>query len=468
MASIRILLPLGIIILAGGCGLLRGRPDTEGPPGTGSLPPSEAQLLRQDLYRYADHFTATTNVVADEIAFRTRNREIQELALRWKLRFIPAMQHAVLAEDPRYALLDAWGLTVQIQEHNRLQRVRDLLSDEDERLLNDTAAKLLARVEKIAESRLDPESFAAAREDVVAFARDNPASPRLAQALMRASDHAATGAGFGLQSILAIPIGGLAEGADALARISRVAVVLAEIVQDLPERTRWQTEMLLLEIDSMESVRGILDEINLVSRSLDTASATAAALPERMRVELDRAVKSLEESQSELQSTIAATTRAFETLDGAFVTVGAGARDVTAAGEALVRAAETWSATTDSIGEVVAVIEKMSQDDVPGAGDPGAKGVTEVVSYTRAAEEIRLAAVELRALFEDLHAGKAETVFQALDASSATSIDLANQRAEALLDRFTYRGLLLIGAALAAMLIYRFLTGRRSPRKQRD
>jgi hypothetical protein len=476
MASSRILLIVGIILLASGCGLFQGRPATEAPPGTGSLPPSEAQLLRQELYRYADHFAATTTVLADEIAFRTRNREIQELSLRWKLRFIPAMQHAVLAADPRYALLDAWGLTVQIQEHNRQQRVRELLSDEDQQLLTGAATKLLERVEQIAKDHLDAESFAAAREEVVAFARENPASPRLAQVLVRASDHAATGSGIGLQSILAIPIGGLAEGADALARISRVAVVLAEIVQDLPERIRWQTEMLLLEIDSMESVRGILEEINLVSRGLDNASATAASLPERMRMELDAAVKSLEDSQGELRSTITETTRAFETLDSAFVTVGAGARDVSTAGDSLLSAAEAWKATTDSVGQVAAMIEKMGEDDTAGIGGarpadgdppPAASDGLEIEDYTRAAEEVRRAAVELRALFEDLHSGRATTVFQAFEASSGASIDLANQRAEALLDRITYRGLLLIGAALAAMLIYRFLAGRRAPRGQR-
>ncbi|NQX90432.1 MAG: hypothetical protein HRT77_17465, partial [Halioglobus sp.] len=213
--------------------------------------PNEAARLRTQLVGFADYFSARVAATADEIAFSTHSRELQEMTLRWKLRVIPAMQAAVLVPDPRAALLDTWVLCAQNEEY--LSGKQGALEfGEYQELALRTVRELKQEITNIAEGLLTPEAHAAVSEDIQALVAGSPIRGRFAIDLIRASEEIAANRDRGITELLSLPLGGVRESAEAIDRVARVTEVLTEVLEDLPERTRWQTELLLLEMERLE------------------------------------------------------------------------------------------------------------------------------------------------------------------------------------------------------------------------
>jgi hypothetical protein len=69
----------------------------------------------------------------------------------------------------------------------------------------------------------------------------------------------------------------------------------------------------------------------------------------------------------------------------------------------------------------------------------------------------------LRALVDDLNDGKLDGVIAEVNNASTTTIDQAAERAAALIDRLTWRLLIVVGVLLGGLVVYRLIASRLTP-----
>ncbi|MHC4142887.1 MAG: hypothetical protein ACYSUF_13845 [Planctomycetota bacterium] len=69
----------------------------------------------------------------------------------------------------------------------------------------------------------------------------------------------------------------------------------------------------------------------------------------------------------------------------------------------------------------------------------------------------------MRALVDDLNDGKLDGVIAEVNNASTTTIDQAAERAAALIDRLTWRLLIVVGVLLGGLVVYRLIASRLTP-----
>lgn len=444
------------IIVAGGCGTSQ----TGSMPGTGThrVETKDADLLQRDLYAFADRFAAEVAGTASNITWQTKDRRVRELALQWKIQTIPSIRTIVFAQDPRVALFDAWVLCTQ-QEDYFLAGSTAQLFGEQQHLANEAAQRLELAIEEIARRYVPEDRFDDVHADVDTFAASNPLRKGFASQLIQASDVAASRRPAGIQSLLAIPVSGVSESATAIDRLARMAGIFSEVIEDMPQYVRWQAELLMLEIDSLESVATTRDNFQTFADSAESMAETARNLPGELREQFDQALDSADAKQENLRATVVEARQAIQDLDSAIERVS---EVVTAADDTSVHLTETAQAWESTARVVKDLIDAVQPDE-----DTPDEEAFDIHDYILVAERLESAATELHGLIDDVDSGKLSGTFKELDATSRSSIDHAAVRADELLDHVTRIGLLMIVVLFVGLIASRLLSDRFGRRQNR-
>lgn len=408
--------------------------------------PVDAMRLRRALYAFSDRFAAQVAGTADEIADATTDRVVREMTLYWKLRVIPTMQSIVVERDPRYAYINAWALCVLMRRY-----LEDNVAEfgDQQHLAIAVAKTAQDGIEAIGKEILTSGDFDAAKKEIEAYAHGNPMTGKFAGAVKKASESARTRRDLNVMHYLSVPVSGLSQGAEAIDRIGQVAAVMTEVMQHMPERTRWQTELLVLQLVSQGAVAEALDDFGTAAHSLGSVAVTAETLPTEVVKELEKFLASTTEAQTDLRKTL---------------------EDARSLSESLTQSGAAWGATAEKVDSIVTTIQEMSD-----SGDEETSAVSTEVSteapsgdstpfdindYTRAAEAIRAGAIEIRAILDDLEAGKMSPAVVAVDKSAESSIDHATAGARILVDQIVYRGFILVVGFFISLLLYRLISSK--------
>lgn len=444
---------LALGLAAASCTSPQPKPGSATPPTTNPTPQA-AQLteklvdplaLTGEIRQAMDAWYAKMIGLATQIMADAENREVREAALRLKIRTANAVQFVLMQNDARQALLSSWIMAVQF---------RQLMTSDEGRARFGDQADVLAAAAKEAEDGVrgivakyfSPEQVEAAAPEVEDLATRNVLSDRFAMDYLRpdAPQVVAGEKRSGLSRLLGVPLApvsglqGVADTPTAINNIARAINDFTLTTRQWAERARWQIELLLFEAQDLQVVRDTRQDFDRLSRAFDTLAAKVDTLPEDLREQI---VVLFDESQA-VRDTLSEVRRTLETLQPVLKDANALATQVTQ------------------------LTEEVRAMQAPKPVDPDAppKNPEDEVSLAKINDAIGQAALltaELRGLMDEFRGPLPE------DAAITQTLARTQAAADDLVESLTWRGLLLIGAALVAALVYRLVAVKLLPRRER-
>jgi hypothetical protein len=438
-AGFRAFLVLPLALLLAGCQVIQAPLALARRVAAPAFPTDTTQQdLRGWLAEYAVRFIAVVTSAADEIASRTDERTMRRNTLLWKLRMTQAVERAAFAEDPQEAYVSALAIAVAMHRYLEDGEGREIFGEHQEiarqaaaRLVEDAEAigarylterqlrRLLAEVEELAEARpirgvfvpeTIPYTLGVTADDRERFGWIT----RIPMAPVRALE-------------------GIDEGALAIREFNQTAAHFVAILELLPQQVRWQSELLLYDIEEREAVERSLASLEQLSEGVSAFAEAAGTLPERLASEASHLMAEIDARQAELQAT----------LEAARATLA----DATPLGESLRRTAEELGRAGVAWRSVV---EEARREPERAPDEPEPRRF-DIADYERTAREVTLAAAETRLLVAELRGLQ--------ESELATAAEHASALSDALVDRVAWRGLQLLLALFALLFAYRRLEG---------
>ncbi len=384
--------------------------------------------LREALADYAARFGAVVSGAADEIHQGTHDLPLRKRALLWKIRLIPLVQEAAFSEDAREGYVSVLTLAVLMRQYLTEGDGKDVFAG-----LQPVAAAAARELEEearhVGATFLTPQDLDRATRQVEEFARRRPIRGREfdAQAAHLAIAEVHTSSAFAW--VVDLPMSpfraleGVSSGAQAIHEFNQTAAAFSQVVEGIPQQLRWQSELLLYDVEERETLVQGLAAFQSVAESAARASAAVEALPAELRV-------ALADSEGALA-------RANEVLASAQALVGPlneTAQHVQLAGTA-------WAG--------------LFQRDGEAPSEPGRP--FDITEWESAAREVATAGARLGELTVELR-GLVES--QQLDAALSrvsTTVERAETSAQGVVDAAAWRGLQLLVAFFVLLVAYRLL-----------
>lgn len=447
LAACLLLLPLG------GCGLFKTAVNIPGKlatdiTGGGKKEPEQVPLsvLQTGVMRFADTFTSRITQATQEFAAKSGTPDARIQALSWLTNQSTSAYTIATGPNPRVAVLDMIVLVSlgrMVHEEYWLPKVYG----EADRPMLEAFTQLETTVWEVAGQVLAPEQQEAVRTALREWRDQHPDMGVTAFVKLPVFQDLIKGHGEAAakdQNLGDLLVGDPLAGLEPAVREIEQARLLAErsvfYVQRAPILLATQVELLGLKLARFPEMQRALDDTQRVSKAAESLAATAAALPEAVRVEREAAVKQVADAlsaqrQGLLQDLAAAEGPSGKLLGEARQTLEAGTR-MSAALEATIATLNTFVGRFDK--------------PAPAGAPPGKP--FDVAEYGAAMEKLGTAAHELNGMLLSLDQGLPKV---------QAALDEATQRGQQTIDHAFTRGLelglALIGvAALAAFLVLRF------------
>jgi len=358
------------LLLVGGCSRLSLPPPAAGGHG-------ERQMSREELAAalddFQDYYATSIRQAAGDLDAATTDPAIRKNTLLWQVRMIAACQTILKQEDALKAFLDVWTLCIRMRQYFEDGDGRGLFGPHQDIAVR-AARQIEADIERIGRMLLPEDRLAKAREDAQSFARANPIRGGFASTVAR-TPPAGEDAPNTFQAILGLPLApfrvfeGVDRGAEAIRDFTRVADRFTDHFEALPETTRWQLLLLLLDLQNDPTVNTTVASFERLSHSSERLSRSAETLPGQLRREAEALIEQVDARQANIQTTLqqadrTATTvhRALEQVDRAAATLEETARSVAEAGRA-------WDETARTIGRTVREISNRPPNEATPAGE---------------------------------------------------------------------------------------------------
>ncbi|MFP4028034.1 MAG: hypothetical protein ACLFWL_09610 [Candidatus Brocadiia bacterium] len=407
--------------------------------------------LQQELNLFASTALADIAGTASEIASATEKRRIREQSLRWKIDAAEKINESIAQSDVRRSFLAMW--LVLAREHHSLKdgQKSDLFGDHQKMAVN-LLERQLQQVEKLGGTHFAPEMIDAARDDIRKLASKSMDAPGSASSSMSGL-HSVPG---DIGRLLTIPLMPFQAFSDTPTAISQLAVStdsFSTVAGNLPRRLRWEMELLLLEMESLESVTEFRDSLQRSVRTLERFSTWVEHLPQELRQEVREVIAALERNQPQLHAMLTEARQA-----ATEVNEGLGKAQVTS--DRVSRLATELSATADAWQKTVSALQRLLgdwreyKDSLPPAQPDKEK--TTVADYLALAKETNETLTQARGLLHDVRQAD-----QNQRTVSRLSVEATN-----LMNALVMRLALLIGLVLVAVVAGRFIwvrIGRRGP-----
>jgi hypothetical protein len=426
-----------LLLLLAGCASGQKEPARAQPTAEFAMEGVDAISLRNRLVLFADSVHAEVAGTTSEIAASTDDRSLREFTVRLKIRLIPLLYQIALQDDPREAFIDMWILTARFRQSVTVGTLGPRFGEYED-VIAASARQIEANFLDLGR-RFWPDLMDESAEEIESMAVRMPMGDVLDLQLYAVTgDESSTG---GVGSILRSPVTGL-EGIGgtpaALDRITGVAATALQVLQNMPVIFRWHLELMLLQAGSTDTVVQTMDNLERLTQTAESLAVTA----ESLAVTADTLPETL---RTEVETLLGGSNESLEVLDNTLTT----AKGVTA----------DIRATVDGANQLMAGVQELTA--ATGEQEPSGDEVSrDIADYTKAAEEARALTAELRGLVDDLNDGKLDGVVTALSETSSATIDQAAERAAVLIDRLTWRLLIVVGVLLGGLVIYRLITAK--------
>jgi len=392
--------------------------------------------LRAGLLEFSSSFTVLVTEAADRISVETREPTKRRLTLLWKIRMPPLAQEATSDQNPRTGYIEALTVAVAQRQYFQDGAGASLFGAQQPIAVN-ASQEIVESALQLGKSFLQPEKLEELYAEVEELAKRHPIRGEfLRESIQVGLSNAERGGAF--DDIIGIPmapfraIAGVESGAQAIHEFNATAAQFTEIVDQLPQRMRWQMELLSYDLQEQGGVlEQSLDSFHMVAESANRLSLAAERLPEDTRDTILNVSTELEKRSATLKSLLAE-------YRGAITETGATAGNVSSLVEALSRTSEQLNQAGVAWGELVATLKAPSPPPRP--GQPESKPF-DIVEYEKTALAIRSTAEELRGLLGDVEKTREGVVTE-------------------IADRLLRDGIILIAVFFAALVGYRLLMSR--------
>jgi hypothetical protein len=379
-----------------------------------------ASELQEALAGWAGGFSTQVAAACDRIRDATRDRGARRNCLLWQLRMVPLAKQAAFRPDPQEAYVAALALS-RGQRTYLEQGEGAALFGAQQSIAIDAARAIEAQSLAIGHSFLNESQLKRLDSEVAALVADHPIGGAFSADALITSFTAST-ARKTFSWVVNLPmvpfraLSGVSDTAQAVHQFDETAREFTETVAQLPPLARWQLELLLYDVEELESVDRALRAAESVADGAERVSTAAETLPQAVGSELAARLEQARASIAELDRALA---RA-ESLAGPLTHVA----------DRIGEASAQWNA-------ILAPREEAAPKE---RGRP-----FDVREYESAADHIGTASRDVRELVDAVNA---------LDASAL----------EALVDRATWRAGILVCVFFAALAAYRIAVSRLRPR----
>lgn len=370
-------------------------------PGGGRSARPDPGVLQVQVMRYADDFSSRTAAALDEYLRLVEGAEARQEALSWKLTLSSSALSIATGPNPTANLLDFVALATLTREYLQSRASRARPAGALDAWLG-TGRQLETNAWELARGALTAEQVEELQAAIRRWSDQNTLDnatlferPQEFSAVIRqsADNRQRPGSLFGVVGL--DPTASLDPAVREVTRTRLFAERALYAVERLPFLVRWQTELLAERFLAQQEVAGALRSADRLSRAAESASATAAELPDRLSAERRAILEALESHEGRLRELSAEVGRTL------------------AAGEKMSASLDTTLRTFDALMKRFGVGEPPAG----GAGMQGA-GVSngtngtggtdrtkarpfDVLDYARTAEQITAMARELDALIRD-------------------------------------------------------------------
>ena len=354
-----------------------------------------ADQLEEELKEFSTRFSLHVQAAANEIAVHVTDNRMRKQTVYWKLFAIPYCREAVLRREPVAAFVDVWVLCFQMREYFSTGEGRNAFGDQTH-LAAESAELIYRDISRIAAMVLSEDQIEQARQGMMEFAEEHPISGPFAREAPRPPAANANAEG-NLQRVFDASltplraIGGLDQTALAIQEVAAVADETNEILAHMPEHVRWNTEILLYELEEKDTVRTANQSLATFSRSAEKLVGQVDRLPGELRRELTAALEDLESRQAELRATLKATKDTAEALEKT-------SKSMTETSQGVAKAGKAWDGTIRTLWDMVNDFKGDPSEPPSEEGRP-----YDILDYARTAEETAKAAAELRAATREVH-----------------------------------------------------------------
>ncbi len=205
----------------------------------------------------------------------------------------------------------------------------------------------------------------------------------------------------------------------------------------MPTLLRWQTELLSLNAVAMPEVQQLVASSTQIAASVQRFAALAENLPGQVASEREEILRALESQEKGLSA------------------LTAEVRQTLVAGTQMSTSLNTTIATFDGL------MKRFGIGETQNAGPPSTNSQPfRVLEYAQAATNVETMARQLTELIVTLDRTMGSTNLDKLSAHLNPVVQQAQSGGKEFVDYAFWKGILLVASALAAALIYRFLSAR--------
>lgn len=469
---------VGLVAVHAGCASSNG-PEKE--LTLSSLPRLQSERFETALYEdltnlveYAEHEIAAT---ADKIQASTEDRNVQRVALLWKLNFTERSNRSLAKRQPLPLLTDFWAFTIRQTNYLTNGEGKELFGDQ-QLLAVETAVSLQSKAETLARNYLPGDTLPDAVRRLESFARDNPIHGVFEFQLAEAFSSGQEVQGL-LSKIIGVPWQLTKSGREALdptSNLARSVERFTELMEDYPSMVRWQTQLLWYDIQNSPSMRTTVSSIENLSESSVRLAAVAETLPQQVREEIRLALDDIEARQPEIRKTLDHAKEAVKATHDALKRAETVSGTIERSVDAVTRAGEVWQTTAESVTGAIKQIqqfgkprtldETQSRAAVPEGGGGGVTTTRkfDIKDYTETADALTVTTEELRALLSEvrmfLDSDSLDQDLTRFKTLTTTAFAQTGVEIRGLVDHFAWRIAQLLALLLILALFYRYLASR--------
>jgi hypothetical protein len=401
--------------------------------------------LQQVLLRFAGEFSTQMIVGVDQLR-QGPNPISPADALVWKITLVAEPCSIVSGANTLSGLLD---LTVLIT------LMRSTLEDywqpkvfgESARTLTESCRLAETGIWEYTDKVLTREQRAELRRAIDVWRRQNPLpesvlsaraqgfTSRLAQ--VNASSASKTGSVFGLLRL--DPFSGLDPATREIAESRLFAERALFVFQRMPMLLRWQTELTALNAAAMPAVQQLVTNSTQIAESVDRFSRVAEQLPRQLSTEREEIL------------------RAFEKQEQTLAPIVSDVRGALTAGTQMSASLNTTITTFDGLMKRFGVGEPKPDEAPAAKGEP-----FRIKDYAETAAQLEQMSLRLTELIRTFDQTLGSPNLSQLAAQVKPVVQQAQAGGKEVVDYAFWRGMMLVGSALAAALAYRFLAMRLS------
>lgn len=417
--------------------------------------------LREALDTFEEYVGATIKQVSRELDEAIPTARTRKTNLLWRAQVIPAYHTILGHENPIVGFMEAWGLSVRMTQYLETGEGSSLYGDHQQ-IAIDAAKQIETEIERIAKMFLKEGIFAEMSGHIRKAAGDHPIRGTYSKVLVSPTEIKEDEADP-LMQVASLPMApframeGVDRGAEAINKFRGTAERFSDVVEYLPESSRWQLLLLLYDMEETEMVQTILASMSKISDSSSKLAESAERLPEQLREQLSTLVKEIDAKQANLQATLDQAEKTAVVVEHTLAKANEVSVSLERTAQSTVEAAQAWESAAGATTKAI----KTWIDKPAKKGTSGSFKIDDICvaaeSVTKAANELSSLTTEIRQLVESGHlTGHIEDV----NGRVVGAVDRTALKAGSLTDHLSWRIAQLMLLFFGLALVYRFLAVR--------